>query len=228
MHAAASPNMVCNITSNLLSDNSLVLRDDELFVSNERNVSTKRAEFASAKTTYVEERATFQKAQTRMASAEQADAATAKADYLAAKDKFQAALARLMTAMEALLDVPSVSITDLTEMLGKNRSDTLVVFYAPWCWHCRRFVLEGLNGDPTKSPLELFRRSLKADAKTNHVDVTRVDITTIAVGDIPKAFDVTLIPSVYFVSSHGQAVHFNGSSHDTESLKAFVIDHLTQ
>merc|ERR1719263_2168313 len=114
-----------------------------------------------------------------------------------------AAQDRLMKAMDAALETPVANGQDLATLAEKKEQDTLVVFYAPWCGHCQTFVLHDGKGDPTKAPLEKFRRDLAEDSATKDVVVQRFDVTRGR--DMPKAFEVKFIPTVYFVAQTGVA-----------------------
>merc|ERR1719359_653804 len=109
-----------------------------------------------------------------------------------------------MKAMDAMLQVPPKSGADIGEILQKKDKNAFVVFYAPWCPHCQRFVLHDGKGDPTKAPLEVFRRELAQDAATKDVKVVRFDVQRDR--NIPKDFEVQYIPTVYFVAAGTGAV----------------------
>merc|ERR1719440_693813 len=142
------------------------------------------------------------------------------------KAAFQMAQSKLMTAMDALLEVPSVDVATLENVAnGKTGKDTLVVFYAPWCPHCQTFVLHDGKGNPTKAPLEEFRRDLAEADATKNVNVMRADVTKTG-QKLPAAFPVQSIPSVYWVSKDGKESKYEGDPHSLVDLKKFVQGHL--
>jgi len=150
----------------------------------------------------------------------------AKQEYIDLKKKMMAVEQRLMGAMDALLEVPVTNGTALTTLLEKKQQNALVVFYAPWCGHCQQFVLHDGKGDPTKAPLEVFRRDLAGDSATKGVAVQRFDVTKGK--DMPKAFEVKFIPTVYFVAQTGVVTKFEGNPGDLQALKGFVTEHQTK
>jgi len=135
---------------------------------------------------------------------------------------FKKAEARVLRAMEQMLEVPSVDPAGLTKVLEAGGRGTLVVFYAPWCPHCQKFVLHDGHGDPSNAPLEVFHRHLSSSNETNNVDVVRYDIQEQG-RSIPSAFSFQSIPSVFFVDTASKVTAFNGDPHDVLALKAFVV-----
>jgi len=138
------------------------------------------------------------------------------------KQEFMLAQAKLMAAMEGLLEVPAADRLFLAKAAnGASGKDSLIVFYAPWCPHCQKFVLHDAKGNPRNAPLEVLRRDMAKDSKTKNIVVARADTTKIG-SVIPSAFEVVGIPTMYFVSRLGQPVKFTGSSHDSTAVMAFV------
>merc|ERR1719162_1563338 len=73
------------------------------------------------------------------------------------KQELQEAQAELMKTMEGLLEVPAVDPLTLRKVAnGALGLDALIVFYAPWCPHCQKFVLHDKEGDPRNAPYEVL------------------------------------------------------------------------
>jgi len=142
-------------------------------------------------------------------------------NYKATSKKMQAAEQRLMQSMDALLEVPKADPAQLSSFVSEKKSNTLVVFYAPWCGHCQTFVLHDGSGDPTKSPLEAFKKDLAKDDTTKEVGVVRVDVQEHG-ESIPAPYEVEFIPTVYFVNKKGEAKKYAGNPGDLTALKSFV------
>jgi thiol-disulfide isomerase/thioredoxin len=143
--------------------------------------------------------------------------------YKQKKVEYQRATNNLMSAMEALLEVPSAGAADLGKVAeGKTGKDTLLVFYAPWCMHCQRFVLHDGQGNPTNAPLEVLRRDFAKSASTSNVAIMRADVTKLGQAGIPQKFPVQAIPTVFFVNAKGITEQFKGNPHDVAKLKGFV------
>merc|ERR1719240_227283 len=125
--------------------------------------------------------------------------------------------------MTAMLDVPVVNGAALTSLMDKKEKDLLVVFYAPWCPHCQRFVLHDEKGSPENAPLEVFNRDVKAQGADKTLSVLRFD--TQESQDIPEGFEVKYIPTIYMAAADGTKSKFEGDPTKTESLIAFVEAH---
>merc|ERR1719321_1883380 len=103
--------------------------------------------------------------------AERAEMAAAMEEYKTTQAEMQAASDRLMLAMEAMLEVKKVDKAELTTMIEKGDKDTLIVFYAPWCPHCQRYVLHDGQGDPEKAPLEVFNQEMESRGAKDTLNV---------------------------------------------------------
>eukprot|EP00929_Paragymnodinium_shiwhaense_P089934 TRINITY_DN5013_c0_g2_i1.p1 TRINITY_DN5013_c0_g2~~TRINITY_DN5013_c0_g2_i1.p1 ORF type:complete len:234 (-),score=83.61 TRINITY_DN5013_c0_g2_i1:267-968(-) len=139
---------------------------------------------------------------------------------------YQAAQTQLFGAMEAMLEVKALAAGDLDKVAKGSGKDTFIVFYAPWCPHCQRFVLHDGHGNPTKAPLELLRQDLQAEKATSAVEVTRVNVDEVGWDTLPKPFVVQGVPTMYFVKGDGAAAHYGGNPQDLAQLKAFVTGSL--
>jgi len=141
-----------------------------------------------------------------------------------AKQSFAKAQAELMVAMEGLLEVPAADASFLRKAAdGANGHDSLIAFYAPWCPHCQTFVLHDAKGDPTNAPLEQLKKKWALDAQMENIKIMRADVTKVG-KVLPPAFKVVGIPTVYFVSSMGDAKKFVGNVDDADALRSFVGD----
>jgi len=150
---------------------------------------------------------------------------TAKANFLnsSAALEFQAADTALMEAGEALLETPAADTAMLSKAVaGEFGKDTLVAFYAPWCPHCKTFVLHDEAGNPKNAPLENLRKDMAKDQNLKDVAVYRADVTKLGENGIPAPLVVQGIPTMYFINAQGAATQFQGNAHDLPSVKAFV------
>lgn len=139
-----------------------------------------------------------------------------------AKLEMQTAQGKLMVAMEGLLEVPSADTLTLRKIAnGALGQDSLITFYAPWCPHCQTFVLHDTKSNPSNAPYEVLFRDLAKDDASKSVAVFRADITKIG-DNIPDAFQVQGIPTVYGVTKLGDPQKFTGNAHSQKELKEFV------
>jgi thiol-disulfide isomerase/thioredoxin len=132
----------------------------------------------------------------------------------AAAQAYKAAEAELQVALEDMLTTPLVNQQSLTEKVDKKEKDFLVVFYAPWCGHCQRFVLHDGTGDPSKAPLEKINKDLSGD----NLQVVRFDITA---SEAPVDMPVEYIPTVYLAMKDGSRHKFNGDPAAPGALEQF-------
>jgi thiol-disulfide isomerase/thioredoxin len=138
----------------------------------------------------------------------------AQAKLEGAAQAYKAAEAELQVALEDMLETPSVNLQSLTEKVAKKDKDFLVVFYAPWCGHCQRFVLHDGTGDPSKAPLEKINKDLSGDS----LQVVRFDITA---SEAPNDMPVEFIPTVYLATKDGGRHKFNGDPAAPGALEQF-------
>merc|ERR1719453_2885950 len=107
-----------------------------------------------------------------------------------------------------MLEVPLMNKSTLVAMLDKKDKDTLVVFYAPWCPHCQRYVLHDGKGNPEKAPLEIFNKEMEARGASQTLNIVRWDIDKDR--DLPSQFEVKFIPTIYLAAADGTATQFKG------------------
>lgn len=111
--------------------------------------------------------------------------------------------------------VLAVDEKSLTELVFKHEDDLLIAFYAPWCPHCKTFVLDKENGPP----IETLSRDLADESGPR---VVKFDTTK---SNPPAAFKVEFIPTVYMVSKSGLSTKYGQDPGDLKTLKAFAIAH---
>merc|ERR1719281_1189462 len=122
--------------------------------------------------------------------------------------------------MEAMLQVPVVNKAALTAMVEKGDKDTLVVFYAPWCPHCQRYVLHDGKGNPEKAPLEVFNQEMKARGASETLNVVRWNID--ADRDLPSQFKVQYIPTIYLAAADGTSTQYKGNPANSAEMVEFI------
>mmetsp|Transcript_102930 Transcript_102930/g.220126 ORF Transcript_102930/g.220126 Transcript_102930/m.220126 type:complete len:215 (+) Transcript_102930:79-723(+) len=108
-------------------------------------------------------------------------------------------------------NVTAVNSTSLTSLLKEHAKDVLITFYAPWCPHCRDFVL----ADP--SPLERLSQQLLA------LDGPKVLTFDVEKSPPPQGFEVDYVPKIYLVPKTGAPVAYKADPHDLEKLQAFAL-----
>merc|ERR1719446_951559 len=103
--------------------------------------------------------------------------------------------------------VEAVNSTTWSELRNANRFDMLIVFYAPWCPHCKAFVTA------QNAPLKALSAALE---KVNGPKVVSFDAVA---DDAPLIIDA--VPTLYLFKTTGEAIIFEGNHHDLEALMAW-------
>ncbi|CAD2218125.1 protein disulfide-isomerase A6 [Angomonas deanei] len=107
------------------------------------------------------------------------------------------------------------TVDGLTTLVGKSfeshlnkGKDMFVLFYAPWCGHCKK-----LHPDYEKMAKELEKEDVviaKIDATANDVD--------------PSKYKVQGFPTIFFIPSGGAPVSYNGDR-SIDDMKKFIKEH---
>mmetsp|Transcript_2398 Transcript_2398/g.5981 ORF Transcript_2398/g.5981 Transcript_2398/m.5981 type:complete len:204 (+) Transcript_2398:52-663(+) len=113
--------------------------------------------------------------------------------------------------------VVGVDATSLTSLVDAKTEDILIAFYAPWCPHCRNFVMFDDNENPEKALVEILNQEiiLEKGPKVVKFDVTK--------SEVPAQFTVRGIPTVYLSLKSGAAVQYEANPHDLVGLKAWAL-----
>jgi len=114
--------------------------------------------------------------------------------------------------------VQAVDRTSLLSMLDSKTEDILVVFYAPWCPHCKSFVMADGLGNAENAPLEVLAKQI---AEAKGPKVVKFDIT--ASLPPPTQFVVTYVPTIYVASKTGAVTLYNSESLDIGAMKVWAL-----
>lgn len=118
---------------------------------------------------------------------------------------------------------PAMNATSLADLLKKEEK-VLVVFYAPWCPHCRDFVEQcPKTQEPEKAPLELFYQKMEKESKWNSIKIVKYDITKPENQPVPPAlnFNFQTIPSIFAAKKGETPVKYEAFDLSDASLQAF-------
>jgi len=106
--------------------------------------------------------------------------------------------------------VHAVNSTTWSELRRANAYDMLITFYAPWCPHCKKFVLD------KNAPINALSESLE---KAGGPKVVTFDMVA---DDSPLTLDA--VPTIYLFKRNGMAILFEKDTSDMEGLQAFAMD----
>eukprot|EP00429_Kryptoperidinium_foliaceum_P107472 CAMPEP_0176261390 /NCGR_PEP_ID=MMETSP0121_2-20121125/40073_1 /TAXON_ID=160619 /ORGANISM="Kryptoperidinium foliaceum, Strain CCMP 1326" /LENGTH=193 /DNA_ID=CAMNT_0017601329 /DNA_START=63 /DNA_END=644 /DNA_ORIENTATION=+ len=114
--------------------------------------------------------------------------------------------------------VKAVGGDDLQKFIdGDSKESMLVTFYAPWCGHCKHFVLSDGHGNAEKAPLELLNKDIRA---AKGPTVVKFDVTA---SQPPSVFQVQFVPMIVLLKAGGSYEVFKANPNDLESLKTFAL-----
>jgi thiol-disulfide isomerase/thioredoxin len=107
--------------------------------------------------------------------------------------------------------VEKVDRDSFTKLFDAHDQDMLVVFYAPWCPHCKAFVLAD------NAPLDKLAQELAAE---HGPKVVSFDTTS---SPMPYGFTANFIPTILHVRKDGKKEEFVEDPTEIERLKAFAL-----
>merc|ERR1719230_741218 len=109
--------------------------------------------------------------------------------------------------------VEAVNRKQWSALRDENKFDYLVVFYAPWCPHCKAFVTNG------NAPINALSESLE---RVNGPKVVKFDIQA---STAPESLGLEAVPAVWLFKKTGEAMAFKGdiSAANLEGLMTFAL-----
>jgi len=107
--------------------------------------------------------------------------------------------------------IEAVNRTTLARLREENKHDLLIAFYAPWCPHCKEFIVK------PNAPINALNAVLE---KKHGPKVVTFDIEA---SDAPEALGLTSIPTIFLIKTNGQAIQYEQNPHDLKLLTAFAL-----
>mmetsp|Transcript_27227 Transcript_27227/g.42320 ORF Transcript_27227/g.42320 Transcript_27227/m.42320 type:complete len:212 (+) Transcript_27227:3-638(+) len=107
--------------------------------------------------------------------------------------------------------IETLNRTTYTQIRNANKFDLLVTFYAPWCPHCKAFLLD------ENAPIKALSASLE---KKKGPKVVTFDVTA---SDAPEALGLNSVPTIFLIKTTGEAIKFQQNPHDLKLLMAFAL-----
>lgn len=105
--------------------------------------------------------------------------------------------------------VHAVNSSTWAELRQANKHELLITFYAPWCPFCKAFVVA------KNAPINALSAALE---KVNGPKVVKFDVEADTAPLVIEA-----IPTVFLFKTNGEAIEFEGDTHDTKALMAFAL-----
>lgn len=103
----------------------------------------------------------------------------------------------------------------LKKMVAKE--DVLVIFYASWCPHCQTYVLHDAIGNSANTPAEALNEEL------SQIGGPQVLLFDVEAHEVPKGFDVQVIPTLYSATKDGKRSQYQGNPRDFNKIKQFLF-----
>jgi len=120
---------------------------------------------------------------------------------------------------EDIIDVTKAGVEAITRkqwaaLREENKFDYMIVFYAPWCAHCKAFVTS------TNAPINALSQSLE---RVNGPKVVKFDVQA---NTAPEELGLEGVPTIYLFKKTGEASQFKGNigAGNLEGLMAFALD----
>ena len=108
----------------------------------------------------------------------------------------------------------SNALVDATSLTPSKGECAVVLFYAPWCGHCKTFkpvfqeVMDELNGKQTASKKKLKIKMVNCDEEK----------------ELGKKYGISAYPTVKILGDDGSVIEYEGSRDKEALMKALVSD----